>query len=176
MIRHCGAVAADVALVVGNNSRAGIFAVAQRYNIATAHLSTVTHPGDGERDGAMLEALARADVDLVVLAGYLKKIGPQVLAAYQGRMINTHPSLLPAYGSTGMYGDRVHAAVLADGLRETAATVHLVTANYDEGPILDQQRVAVQPDDDVVTLRTRVQAAEKALLLQWLRQWTEQDH
>lgn len=136
-----GDLAADVCLIVGNNSRSGIFAVAERHKIRSLHLSTVTHPNDADRDAAMLDALSGARADLVVLAGYAKKIGPKFLKAYRGRMINTHPALLPAYGSTGMYGDRVHAAVLADGVPVTGATVHLVTENYDEGPVLDQQQV-----------------------------------
>lgn len=170
-----GELAAEVVLIIGNNSRSGIFAVAARNNVPSVHLSTVTHPDDADRDAAMLRTLAAAGADLIILAGYLKKIGPQVLEAYRGRMINTHPALLPAYGSTGMYGDRVHAAVLADGVPETGATVHVVTENYDEGPILDQQRVPVTADDDVVSLRNRVQAAEKALLLRWLQRWASSD-
>lgn len=170
-----GDLAADVCLIVGNNSRSGIFAVAELHKIRSLHLSTVTHPDDADRDAAMLVALSGARADRVVLAGYAKKIGPKVLEAYRGRMINTHPALLPAYGSTGMYGDRVHAAVLADGVPVTGATVHLVTENYDEGPVLDQQQVPVQDEDDIVSLRKRVQVAEKALLLRWLKHWVDQE-
>lgn len=167
-----GDLAAEVGLIIGNNSRSGIFDVARRHGIPSLHLSTVTHPDDEERDTAMLQALDEVGAELIVLAGFAKKIGPRVLATYQGRMINTHPSLLPAYGSTGMYGDRVHAAVLTDGATVTGATVHLVTEHYDEGPILDQQEVPVLPEDDVASLRTRVQTAEKALLLDWLQAWS----
>lgn len=137
MATEDGELPAHVVLIIGNNSRSGIFEVAARHQIRSIHLSTATHPRDADRDTAMLEALTDAGVDLIVLAGYMKKIGPRVLAAYKGRIVNTHPSLLPAYGSTGMYGDRVHAAVLADHAPVTGATVHLVTENYDEGPILD---------------------------------------
>ncbi len=168
-----GTLAARVALVVGNNSRSGIFSVARDHGVPALHLSTVTHPDDDDRDQAMLAALLADQVDLVVLAGYLKKIGPRVRDAFESRIVNTHPSLLPAYGSGGMYGDRVHEAVLADGVKITGATVHSVTEHYDEGPILAQSTVPVETDDDLISLRDRVRSAEKALLLQWLRTWAE---
>ncbi|WP_120005266.1 formyltransferase family protein [Nesterenkonia muleiensis] len=138
-----------------------------RFGVPSLHLSSVTHPEEGDRDTAMLAALQEAEIDVVVLAGYLKKVGPRVLNAYAGRMINTHPALLPAYGSTGMYGDRVHAAVLRDQPAESGATIHLVTENYDEGPILVQTRVPVLPGDDIASLRDRVQYAEKNQLVRW---------
>ncbi len=101
----------------------------------------------------------------------MKKIGPRVREAFEHRIINTHPALLPAYGSTGMYGDRVHEAVLRDKVSVTGATVHLVTEEYDEGPILTQAPVDVLASDDVSSLRTRVQLAEKKLLIEWLSRW-----
>lgn len=159
-------------LAIGNNSKSGFLHVARQNQVPTAHISTVTHRDDAARDAAMLTALGAAQPDLVVLAGYLKKIGPQVLAAHAGHIINTHPALPPTYGSTGMYGDRVHQAVLADGVTTTGATLHLVTENYDEGPILAQRSVAVLPDDTVESLRQRVQATERALLLEWLTAWS----
>ncbi|GEA88062.1 phosphoribosylglycinamide formyltransferase [Cellulomonas cellasea] len=159
---------ADVCLVISNNSGAGVLEHARTRGVATLHLSGRTHPDAGELDAAMAEALAAGGTELVVLAGYMKKLGPRVLAEHAGRVVNTHPALLPAYGGTGMYGDRVHAAVLADGATVTGASVHVVTAEYDEGPVLAQRQVPVEPDDDVESLRTRVQAAEKELLVAWL--------
>ncbi|MDQ3463969.1 MAG: phosphoribosylglycinamide formyltransferase, partial [Actinomycetota bacterium] len=85
---------------------------------------------------------------------------------------NTHPALLPAYGGQGMYGDRVHAAVLAAAERRSGASVHLVTQNYDEGPLLAQIEVPVLPDDDVASLRSRVRKAERQALLQVLAGWS----
>lgn len=161
----------EVALIVGNNSRSGIFDVATRYGIPSIHLSGATHPDPDLRDAAMLDALVCAKIDLIALAGYMKKIGPLVRHAYERRIINTHPALLPAYGGTGMYGDRVHQAVLRDKAAVTGATVHVVTENYDEGPILAQAPVEVLPTDDVASLRARVQAAEKVLLIEWLNDW-----
>ncbi len=159
---------AEIGLVISNNSRSGVMARARRAGVPTLHLSGVTHPDPTERDAAMAAALASADADLIVLAGYTKKLGPRTLERWGGRVVNTHPALLPAYGGVGMYGDRVHSAVLADGARVTGASIHLVTERYDEGPVLAQVEVPVGPDDDVASLRSRVQEAEKDLLVTWL--------
>jgi phosphoribosylglycinamide formyltransferase-1 len=90
------------------------------------------------------------------------------VAAYAGRIYNTHPALLPAYGGQGMYGDRVHAAVLADGQTRSGATVHLVTDEYDSGPIVAAVEVAVLARDDVESLGARVRAAERELVVEVL--------
>lgn len=161
-------IAARVALVISNNSGSGALAHARERGVPTRHLSGVTHPDPAVLDAAMLTALVESRAHLVVLAGYMKKLGPRTLAAFPGLVVNTHPALLPAYGGQGMYGDRVHAAVLADGARQTGASVHVVTSEYDEGPVLARVTVPVEPDDDVASLRARVQAAEKKLLLDWL--------
>ncbi|MEO6511297.1 MAG: phosphoribosylglycinamide formyltransferase [Nocardioides sp.] len=167
-----GRIAADPALVISNNSGAGVLEIAARHGVPTAHLSGATHPDPDALDAAVLAALDGARSDLVVLAGYMKLLGPRVLAAYDGRVVNVHPALLPAYGGRGMYGDRVHAAVLADRASVTGASVHVVTAEYDEGPVLAQVQVPVEPGDSVETLRARVQVAEKALLVDWLAGWS----
>ncbi len=111
-----------------------------------------------------LRVLAEARVDLVVLAGYLKLVPAPVVAAFEGWMINIHPSLLPRHGGPGMYGRRVHEAVLAAGEVMSGATVHLVDAEYDRGAILGQGRVAVAPDDTAATLAARVLEVEHRLL------------
>ena len=167
-----GRIAAEAALVVSNNSGAGVLAIAAAHGVRIAHLSRATHPDPAELDAAILSALVEAETDLVVLAGYMKLLGPQVLQHYAGRVVNVHPALLPAYGGQGMYGDRVHAAVLDDGATTTGASVHVVTEEYDEGPVLAQVEVPVLPGDDVESLRTRVQVAEKALLVEWLAGWS----
>ena len=110
-----------------------------------------------------LHALRRHGVRLALLAGYLRLIPPRVVEAFDGRMLNVHPALLPSFGGKGMYGDRVHAAVLAAGSVISGPTVHLVTAEYDRGRPLAQWPVPVMVDDDVARLRERVQAAERAL-------------
>lgn len=111
-----------------------------------------------------LQALERHAVDLVVLAGYVKLVPSDVIARYRGRIINVHPALLPAFGGKGMYGRRVHEAVLASGARESGATVHLVDEVYDRGAILGQVRVPILPGDDPDRLAARVLEVEHRLL------------
>lgn len=159
---------AEVCLVISNNSGSGVLEHARERGIPILHLSATTHADPAHLDAAMAEALEASGAELLVLAGYLKKIGPRTLERWAGRIVNTHPALLPAYGGLGMYGDRVHQAVLSDGAKTTGASIHLVTAEYDEGPVVAQVAVPVEAGDDVASLRTRVQAAEKALLIEWL--------
>jgi formyltetrahydrofolate-dependent phosphoribosylglycinamide formyltransferase len=111
-----------------------------------------------------LAVLERHAVELVVLAGYLKLVPSGVIARFRGRIINIHPALLPSFGGRGMYGRRVHQAVLASGARESGATVHLVDEHYDRGAILGQARVPVLPGDDPERLAARVLEVEHRLL------------
>lgn len=119
---------------------------------------------DWRSDTEWLALLAAKRVDLLVLAGYLKLVPPAVIARFRGRILNVHPALLPAFGGKGMYGRRVHEAVLASGVQESGATVHLVDEEYDRGAILAQERVPVMPGDTPDTLAARVLAAEHRLL------------
>ena len=113
---------------------------------------------------AWLELLQEHRIDLLVLAGYLRLVPAPVVAAYRGRIINTHPSLLPAFGGEGMYGERVHQAVLESGARETGVTIHLVDEVYDRGAVLAQSRVPVLRDDTAKRLAARVLELEHRLL------------
>jgi phosphoribosylglycinamide formyltransferase-1 len=124
-------------------------------------------------DAAMDELLTSSLVDLVVLAGYLRKVGPRTLRRFAGRLINTHPAPLPRFGGKGMFGEHVHKAVLQSGVTSSAATVHLVDAEYDSGPVIAERAVPVLPDDDVGTLRERVQAAERELLVSTIAEFDE---
>jgi phosphoribosylglycinamide formyltransferase-1 len=105
----------------------------------------------------------------------MKKVGPQTLNAWRGRMINIHPSLLPRHGGRGMYGLRVHQSVLASGDTETGATVHLVDEEYDHGRTLAQQTVPVLPNDTPETLAERTLQVEHALLVDTVRRIVEGD-
>jgi phosphoribosylglycinamide formyltransferase-1 len=130
-----------------------------------------THPDPSELDAAVAAALAEFEIDLVALVGYMKQLGPRTLEAYAGRVLNTHPALLPAFGGQGMYGDRVHHAVLDAGVATSGATVHHVVAEYDAGPIVRQIEVAVVGTDTVDTLGARVRTAERELLVDVLADW-----
>jgi phosphoribosylglycinamide formyltransferase-1 len=150
--------AADVVLVVADKPQAGALARAAARGIATAVLDV---PGDA----AALDALLAAHgADLVVLAGYLKLVPAEVTRRFRGRMLNVHPALLPAFGGPGMYGARVHRAVLAAGARVSGPTVHFVDEQYDRGAIVAQWPVPVSSLDTPETLAARVLRAEHALL------------
>jgi phosphoribosylglycinamide formyltransferase-1 len=157
-------------VVISNNSTAEALTRARQTGVPGYHLSSTTHPAPAHLDAAILQTLRRHAVDLVILAGYLRKIGPQTLSAYQGAILNLHPALLPAFGGPGMYGRQVHAAVLAAGVPETGATIHVIDATYDTGPIVAQRRIPVLPDDTVDRLAQRVLAQEHQLLMDTLRQ------
>jgi phosphoribosylglycinamide formyltransferase-1 len=164
-----GAIDAEVALVISNNSQAGAMARAQTAGIPTQHISAKTHGDEAGADRAIVDALQHAAVDWVLLLGYMKKMGPNILREYQGKIINTHPALLPDFGGKGFYGRKVHEAVQASGVRESGATLHLVGSEYDSGPILAQVRVPILPEDDVDAIEQRVKQAEKGLLVDTLR-------
>ena len=158
LLRALGAGApAEIVLVLSDRAAPGL-AHARARGIPVKVLS------DHADDSAWLEALREHDVDLVVLAGYLRLVPGTVVAAYRERIINTHPSLLPAFGGKGMYGNRVHRAVLASGARETGVTVHLVDEVYDRGAVLAQSRVPVLNGDTPERLAARVLEAEHRLL------------
>lgn len=149
---------ARVALVLSDRPDAGGLSLAAERGIETAVFRDAADPSE------WVDYLERASADLVVLAGYLKLVPAAVVARYSGRMLNMHPSLLPAFGGPGMYGARVHRAVLSSGAAESGATVHLVDEVYDRGPILAQARVPVEPGDTPERLAARVLAAEHRLL------------
>ncbi len=158
-----GRLDARVVLVISNNPGSGAVERARKAGLPCQVLNSKTYPDPDLRDVAMLNALVDAGTELMCLAGYMKRIGPRTLAAFKGRMINIHPSLLPHYGGAGMYGIRPHEAVLAAGETETGVTVHVVTERYDEGPILGQRRVRVEPGDSPQSLQKRVLAVEHQL-------------
>ena len=156
--RLTGDAPARVVLVLSNRADAGAI---ERARVAGVPTAVLQNPADGEEWLALLRAAA---IDLLVLAGYLKLVPRAVVTGYAGRIINIHPALLPDFGGPGMYGSRVHAAVLASGAQESGATVHLVDEEYDRGEILGQARVPVRPADTPDILAARVLEAEHRLL------------
>ncbi len=148
---------AEVVLVLSDRDAAALPLAAAR-GIATHRLRA--HDDATE----WLQALDASGAELLVLAGYLRLVPAEVIAAFRGRVLNVHPSLLPRHGGPGMYGERVHAAVLAAGDTESGATVHLVDEVYDRGQVLSQLRVPVREDDTAASLAGRVLTAEHRLL------------
>jgi formyltetrahydrofolate-dependent phosphoribosylglycinamide formyltransferase len=153
-----GEAPARVVLVLSNRADAGGL---ERARQAGVPAEVLADPADASE---WITRLGRRDVDLLVLAGYLKLVPPGVVQKYAGRIVNVHPALLPAFGGAGMYGQRVHEAVLASGAAESGPTVHLVDEMYDRGEILAQRRVPVLTGDTPETLAGRVLTAEHALL------------
>lgn len=155
-----GQLDAEPRVVISNNSTAGALKRARSAHIATCHLSGRTHPDPFALDAAICDTLQAHDVQVVCLAGYMKKLGPQTLSVYHRRVLNVHPALLPNHGGQGFYGERVHTAVLAAGDTVSGVTVHLVDGEYDQGPVVDQRTVPVEPNDTVERLAARVLAVE----------------
>jgi phosphoribosylglycinamide formyltransferase 1 len=149
---------AEIVLVVSDRAEAAGLTHAKSREIPAMVLPD---PADA---AAWLAPLREYRIDLLVLAGSLRLVPAPVVAAYRGRIINTHPSLLPAFGGKGMYGERVHQAVLKSGARETGVTIHLVDEVYDRGTVLAQSRVPVLRDDTVERLAARVLEVEHRLL------------
>ena len=164
-----GRVNAEPRVVISNNSRSRALRRATDAGIPRYHVSTVTHPGDDARDRAIVDILERHCVDLVVLGGYMKELGPQTIARFRNRIVNVHPALLPKFGGRGFFGLAVHEAVLAAGDRVTGATIHLVDEQIDHGAVLTQQMVAVKDGDTPDTLAERVLAVEHSLYVDTLR-------
>jgi phosphoribosylglycinamide formyltransferase/phosphoribosylglycinamide formyltransferase-1 len=149
---------AQVVLVLSNRADAPALERARRRGIAAAVLA------DPSSASEWLDLLDRHAAELLVLAGYLKLVPTGVIARYRGRVLNVHPALLPTFGGPGMYGHRVHEAVLASGATESGCTVHLVDEEYDRGAVLGQRRVPVLPGDTPASLAARVLEEEHRIL------------
>lgn len=159
----------DVSLVISNRPDVRALSVAASYGVPPLVLRRADFADADARDAAIGHALTDAGVELCVLAGYDQLLRPAFFAAFNGRTINIHPSLLPAHGGRGMVGLAVHRSVLAARDRETGVTIHEVTAELDGGPVLAQCRVPVLPADDAEALAARVLVEEHRLLVDALR-------
>ena len=153
-----------VVLVISNRPEAGGLALAAQRGISAAVIRKKDFDSEEAFDLANLQALQEAQVDLVVLAGYLSVVGQHTVDAYPNAIVNVHPALLPSFGGAGYYGHHVHEAVLAAGCKVSGATVHFVTAEVDGGPIIAQGTVPVLDEDDAQSLAARVLVQEHRLL------------
>lgn len=164
-----GVLPAEVSLIISNNSTSGALERGRNHGIHRLHLSTRAHPDSDELDQAIYNVLVRNNIEFVLLAGYMKKLGKKVLSEFSNRILNIHPALLPRFGGKGMYGINVHRAVLAAGDALSGATVHLVNERYDEGPILNQRSVPVVASDTAETLQSRVLGIEHTLYVETIQ-------
>ena len=160
---QAGKLDAAAAMVISNNSKSTALERARGEGIPWKHVSSVTHPEPVDLDRAILDALQQEGVNLVILAGYMKKIGQATLDAYHNRILNIHPALLPKFGGRGMYGMAVHEAVIAAGETVSGASIHLVDPQYDHGRVLSQREAPVEPGDTPETLQARVLKVEHQL-------------
>lgn len=164
---EAGELAAEPRLLVSNKRSAPALDWARERGLAAVAIPTLADPEAADRQ--LAEAMAQAGVELIVMSGYLRRLGPVTLGRYAGRILNIHPGPLPQFGGEGMYGLRVHGAVLAAGLAETAIVIHAVDEEYDHGPEIARRAVPVEPGDTPDTLEARVKAAEPEFFIATLR-------
>lgn len=159
----------ELVCVASNKKNCGAITRARAQGYETVFVSPFGKSRE-EYDRELADALRARDIDLVVLVGYMRILTPEFIRAFQGRIINVHPSLLPKFGGRNFFGRSVHEAVLAAGATETGMTIHHVTEEVDGGPIILQKKVAVAPDDTPETLKEKVQALEKEWYPKVIRQ------
>lgn len=161
---------ADIGLVITNNQHSAIFQWCCENKTRITCINSSIHPDGEQEDIAIKNALIAAKTDYVILSGYMKRIKSQTLQYFSNKILNVHPALLPKYGGQGMYGDRVHQAVLNAKEKVSGASIHFINEIYDDGPIIAQKEVPVYPDDTTESLRQRVQAIETMLYIESISQ------
>jgi len=155
-----GWIPACVRLCITNNPAAGVIGIAEKHQIDVRIINPRLFSDADEFNNAILKELLGYEIDGIILAGYLKLIGRQIVERYENRIINIHPALLPAFGGKGMYGHHVHEAVYDSGARISGATVHLVNTDYDSGPIVYQKCV------DISNVKSPAGIAERVLKIE----------
>lgn len=161
-----GRIAAEPLLLISNNPDCGAVKWAKEMRLKTAVINGGNSEDPDNAIGAMLEDNG---IDLVICSGYMKLIGPYTIASVRGAILNTHPALLPRHGGKGMYGRRVHQAVVDAGDHETGVTIHLVDGEYDHGRVLAQKRLPVEAGESVADIENKVKAAEPEFYIETLQ-------
>ena len=171
VVKACreGVLAAKPKLVISNNSKSGALNFAREEGLLWRHLSSSTHPDPQDLDRAILDELKNSDIEVVLLLGYMRLLGSKTLNAYRGQVFNIHPSLLPKFGGRGMYGIRVHEAVIAAQEKETGISIHHVNSEYDRGALVSQCTLPVFPEDTPASLAARVLEREYTFLVETLQ-------
>lgn len=164
-----GVLDAEPCCIISNNSKSFVLERARKEGIPYYHISSNKYPNQDDIDNAIIGLFEKHNVDTVILAGYMKKIGDKLLNHFKGRVLNIHPALLPKFGGKGMYGKYVHEAVLKSGEKFSGPTIHLVDNEYDNGRILAQKKVPVYPDDTIDTLSARVLEQEHIIYAETLQ-------
>lgn len=164
---------AQIVVVISNNSQSGALALARSLSIPALHISRRQFESDELFNQQLLDTLRTYDAQLLVLAGYMKKLDAAIIRQFRNRIINIHPALLPKYGGEGMYGMHVHEAVINAKEKFSGATVHIVDEEYDHGKILRQEQVAVDVYDTPETLAAKVLKVEHKILPEVVRMYAE---
>ncbi len=168
-----GRLNASVAVLISSDPAAGALETARSRGIRPETVSSAGFESRGAFVARLTDVLRESGAGFIALAGYMKRVPPEVVALYPGRIVNIHPALLPAFGGKGMYGRHVHEAVIRQGCKVTGVTVHLVDEQYDRGPILAQRCVPVLPGDTPETLAGRVLETEHTLYPEVLQAFAE---
>ncbi|MAJ91429.1 MAG: phosphoribosylglycinamide formyltransferase [Legionellales bacterium] len=170
---HSGYLLAEVKIVISSNPSAKALEIANEKNIKTIHFNSFPSQNINEIDVSICKVLHDNKVDIVLLAGFMKKVGPVVLEKFEGRILNVHPSLLPKHGGKGLYGMNVHREVISAGDKESGATIHLVNNEYDEGAILAQKSVIVGSKETAESLASKVLEIEHRLYVDTVKKIIE---
>ena len=168
---RAGDLAAEPRVLISNNRNAPALVFAAGQDVPALHIPTQSDPASA--DERLAAALSAHGVELIVLSGYLRQLGPRTLARYEGRILNIHPGPLPQFGGHGMYGRRVHEAVIAAGVAESGIVIHLVDAEYDRGPVIARRSVPVEPGDSAESLEARVTGLEPDFFVETLKRIAE---
>jgi phosphoribosylglycinamide formyltransferase-1 len=169
VIAACGhELQASPAIIISNNPDSAVISFAKDAGITYEVINVKICGSEAGVQERILERLQELGVDLIILSGYMKKLGPEIVAHYSGRIFNIHPALLPKYGGQGMYGMNVHRAVIEAKEVETGITIHQVDSNYDEGPIVARLRIPVDPSDTADMLAEKVKNEEPPFLVRTL--------
>ena len=153
---------------VTENPKSGLIKIAKKYNLP-CHVIEYKNKDFKLWDKELCQILLSYNPQLVLLAGFLKKIGPVVLRQFSNRIVNSHPSLIPEFSGSGMYGSKIHQAVIREKKKQTGITIHIVNKNYDEGPILAQKRISVKKGESAIELEKRVKKIEKAFYFETVK-------
>lgn len=168
-----GKLNARVRVVVSNNSKSGALERARKHDIPAVHLSHRMFSTESGFEDELLKLLSDFEVELICLAGYMKKLGPKTISKFHNRIINIHPALLPMFGGKGMYGMAVHEAVIKSGMKISGATVHICDEEYDTGPIVSQRAIQILETDTSETLAKRVLELEHQLYPETIQLFAE---
>lgn len=155
----------QIGIIITNNGDSEIYKWAKKNKFEVILINKTTHPVLDQKDQAIQKNLSLAGTDLIILSGYMQKIGKITLAAYPNKILNIHPSLLPKHGGKGLYGDKVHKSVIKAGDKVSGVSVHFINEEYDEGEIILQKLVAVVANETVQSLKNKIKAVEGEIYL-----------